>query len=126
MSERKKCFQKGFAINYMNTLSSIQNVHIDHKTCGVAKTIKIIGSKWTILILHQLFDQPKRFGQIQKALAGISPRTLSLRLQELEEDKLITRKVFAEVPPHVEYSLTKKGHSLNDIICKMRDWGEKE
>jgi DNA-binding HxlR family transcriptional regulator len=98
----------------------------DHRACGVAKTIKIIGSKWTILILHQLFDKPKRFGEIQKALEGISPRTLSLRLQELEEDNLVTRKAFAEIPPHVEYSLTKKGHSLNDIICKMREWGEKE
>jgi DNA-binding HxlR family transcriptional regulator len=112
----------------MNTQA--QNTGVEdaqcQKTCGVAKTIKIIGSKWTILILHQLFEQPKRFGEIQKALTGISPRTLSLRLQELEEDNLISRKVFAEIPPKVEYALTKKGHSLNDIICKMREWGEKE
>jgi DNA-binding HxlR family transcriptional regulator len=86
--------------------------------------MKIIGSKWTILILHQLFDGPKRFGELQKTLTGISPRTLSLRLAELEGDKLISKKVFAEVPPHVEYTLTKKGFSLNDIICKMREWGE--
>jgi DNA-binding HxlR family transcriptional regulator len=105
--------------------STAQYLSSDHKTCGVTQTIKIIGSKWTILILHQLFDSPKRFGQIQKSLEGISPRTLSLRLQELEKDKLITRKVFAEIPPHVEYSLTKKGQSLNEIICKMREWGEK-
>lgn len=109
----------------MNTSPELCLEH-DHKTCGVTKTIKIIGSKWTILILHQLFDKPKRFGEIQKALEGISPRTLSLRLQELEGDNLITRKAYAEIPPHVEYSLTQKGHSLNDIICKMREWGEKE
>ena len=96
----------------------------DEKTCGVAKTIKIIGSKWTILILHQLLDGTKRFGEIQRALPKISPRTLSLRLIELENDKLITKKVYAEVPPHTEYSLTRRGRSLNEVICKMREWGE--
>ena len=111
----------------MNTERNTSNTeHHDEKMCGVTKTIKIIGSKWTILILHQLFSGAKRFGEIQRALDGISPRTLSLRLQELEGDNLISRKVYAEVPPHVEYSLTKKGQSLNDIICKMREWGEKE
>jgi DNA-binding HxlR family transcriptional regulator len=97
-----------------------------HDECGVTKTMRIIGSKWTILILYRLFDGPKRFGELQKALEGISPRTLSLRLSELESEKLISKKVFAEVPPHVEYSLTQKGYSLNEIICKMREWGEKE
>lgn len=109
----------------MQTTPSTADCH-DEKTCGVTKTIKIIGSKWTILILHQLFDGAKRFGEIQRALPKISPRTLSLRLQELEGDGLISRKVFAEIPPHVEYALTTKGQSLNDIICKMREWGEKE
>lgn len=97
----------------------------DEKTCGVTKTIKIIGSKWTILILHQLMGGTMRFSEIQRALPKISPRTLSLRLIELESDKLITKKVYAEVPPHTEYSLTPRGHSLNDVICKMREWGEK-
>ncbi len=97
---------------------------LDDKTCGVTKTIKIIGSKWTILILYNLLVGPRRFGELQKLLTGISPRTLSLRLAELEEDGLISKKIFAEVPPHVEYTLTKKGQTLNDIICKMRDWGE--
>jgi DNA-binding HxlR family transcriptional regulator len=93
-------------------------------TCGVVKTMKIIGSKWTILILHQMFDGPKRFGELQKSLTGISPRTLSLRLSELETDDLIHKKIFPEVPPHVEYTLTQKGQTLNDVICKMREWGE--
>ncbi|MDQ3099115.1 MAG: helix-turn-helix transcriptional regulator [bacterium] len=97
---------------------------LDDKTCGVSKTIRIIGSKWTILILYNLLEGPRRFGELQKLLAGISPRTLSLRLTELEGDGLISKKIFAEVPPHVEYTLTKKGQTLNDVICKMREWGE--
>lgn len=76
-----------------------------------------------MLILRDLFEGKKRFGEIQKSLETISPRTLALRLRELESDGLVTKKVFAEVPPHVEYDLTEKGKSLNEIICKMREWG---
>jgi DNA-binding HxlR family transcriptional regulator len=108
----------------INEAKKTKKHHLDDKTCGVTKTIRIIGSKWTILVLYNLLTGPRRFGELQKALDGISPRTLSLRLTELEGDGLISKKVFAEVPPHVEYSLTKKGETLNDIICKMRDWGE--
>lgn len=98
---------------------------MDHKSCGVAKTLKIIGSKWTLLILRDLMESPKRFSQLQNSLEGISPRTLSLRLSQLETDKIISKKIFAEIPPHVEYSLTQKGKSLEEIICKMREWGDK-
>ena len=97
---------------------------MNEKDCGVAKTIRIIGSKWSLLILHQLFEGTKRFGQIQKSLEGVSPKTLSLRLSELEHAGIIKKKVFAEIPLHVEYSLTTKGKSLNDIIDVMQKWGE--
>ena len=97
---------------------------MDHKKCGVEKTLKIIGSKWTMNILHNLFSGKKRFGQLQKLLSGISTKTLSARLQELEKEKIIAKKVFAEVPLHVEYSLTEKGKSLKDIFNKMAKWGE--
>jgi len=97
------------------------NVH--DKTC-VMKTLKIIGSKWTILLLRELFEGKKRFGQLQKALEGISPKTLSLRLKQLEKDQIIKKKVFAEIPLHVEYSLTARGQSLSDVIEKIKDWGE--
>lgn len=97
---------------------------MEHKKCGVEKTLKIIGSKWTMNILHNLFDGKKRFGELQKSLIGISTKTLSIRLQELEKEKIISKKVFAEVPLHVEYSLTKKGRSLKDIFIKMAKWGE--
>lgn len=93
-------------------------------SCGVAKTLKVIGSKWTMLILHNLFENKKRFGQLQRELTDISPKTLSLRLQELEKEGIITRKIFNEIPLHVEYSLTKKGHSLQDVFTQMAKWGQ--
>lgn len=99
---------------------------MDHKICGVEKTLKIIGSKWTMNILHNLFSGKKRFGELQKLLNGISTKTLTIRLQELEKEKIIHRKVFTEIPLHVEYTLTKKGESLGDIFKKMAKWGELE
>jgi len=92
--------------------------------CGVTKTLKIIGSKWTMLILHRLLEGTKRFGELQRSLGGISPKTLSLRLQELEKEGIIKKKVFAEIPLHVENTLSKKGESLSDIFQKMAQWGE--
>lgn len=94
--------------------------------CSVSKTLKIIGSKWTMLLLHNLFEGNIRFGQLQRAMEGISPKTLSLRLQELEKEGIINKKVFAEIPLHVEYSLTKKGKSLRDIFDAMEQWGDHE
>lgn len=96
----------------------------DHTNCGVAKTLKIIGSKWTMLILHHLLTGEKRFGQLQKSLHPISPKTLSQRLQELEKDGIVSKKIFQEIPLHVEYSLTQKGESLNNIFQQMSKWGQ--
>ncbi len=98
--------------------------HDTYLTCPVAKTIKVVGNKWALLILHNIFEGNNRFGMLERAMPGISSKTLSQRLQELEHERLITRKVFAEVPLHVEYSLTKKGQSLSDIIQTLADWGE--
>lgn len=95
----------------------------DKQSCGVVKLIKVIGSKWAILIIRDLMDGKIRFGQLQKSLIGISPKTLALRLKQLEKEGIVTRKVYEEVPLHVEYSLTPKGESLREIICKMRQWG---
>ena len=96
------------------------------KECGVTKALKLIGSKWTLNIIYVLCEDAKRFGQIQKELAGISPRTLSMRLQQLEKDGIVHRKMFAVVPLHVEYSLTKKGASLKHIITILDEWGQKQ
>lgn len=92
--------------------------------CTVEKTLKIIGKKWTILIIHHLCDGTKRFGELQKLMNGISPRTLSLRLRTLEKSGIIKKKIFPEIPLHVEYSLTNKGLSLRSIIDSMQKWGE--
>lgn len=86
--------------------------------------MRIIGSKWTMLILRDLFEGTKRFGELQKSLTGISPKTLSLRLDELERDDIIAKTIYPQVPPKVEYSLTAKGKSLQTIIDAMRSWGE--
>lgn len=99
---------------------------MDHKICGVEKTLKIIGSKWTMNILHNLFSGKKRFGELQKLLNGISTKTLTVRLHELEKERIISKKIFAEIPLHVEYSLTKKGQSLEDVFKQMAAWGEKK
>lgn len=93
--------------------------------CSVAKTLKVIGSKWTMMIIHNLFEGNNRFGSLQRALPGISPKTLSQRLQELENEKIISKKVFAEVPLHVEYTLTEKGKSLGGIFESLAQWGAK-
>lgn len=96
-----------------------------HTNCGMNKILKIIGSKWTVLIIHNLLEGTRRFGELQRLLPGISPKTLTQRLSELEQAGVLERKVFAEVPLHVEYSLTKKGLSLNEVFLKMVEWGQK-
>ena len=97
-----------------------------NESCGVPRTLKIIGSKWTILILHHLCNGTMRFGQLERALHGISPKTLSVRLQQLEKDGIVKKQIFPEVPLHVEYSLTEKGRSLKKIINLMKEWGDQE
>jgi DNA-binding HxlR family transcriptional regulator len=97
---------------------------MNNESCGVENTVKIIGKKWTILIIRDLCEGKKRFGELLRSLEGISPRTLSFRLTQLEREGIIRRKVFKEIPLHTEYSLTPKGESLRDIIIKMQRWGE--
>jgi DNA-binding HxlR family transcriptional regulator len=98
---------------------------IETKTGCVANALKIVGNKWTALILRDLANDTRRFGELERSLAGISPRTLSQRLDDLVCAEIIQKKVFAEVPPHVEYSLTRKGRDLIPLLQQMADWGEK-
>ena len=88
-------------------------------------TLDLIGNKWTILIIEELFRGTRRFGEIEKSLIGISPRTLSLRLASLEKAGVIIREVFPEVPPRVEYRLSPLGRSLDDVITAVKNWGLK-
>lgn len=93
--------------------------------CPVATTINLIGNKWKLLIIRDLLNGTRRFGELRKSLTGISQRVLTENLRELETDGLLNRKVFAEVPPRVEYSLNDTGLSLKPIIETMAEWGTK-
>lgn len=92
--------------------------------CPVAVLLKLIGNKWKILIIRDLLTGTKRFGELKKSV-GCSQKVLTSNLKELEESKLLSRKVFAEVPPRVEYTLTKTGLSLQPVLSEMAAWGEK-
>jgi DNA-binding HxlR family transcriptional regulator len=92
-------------------------------SCPVARTAEIIGNKWTPLIVRDLADGQRRFSELERSLAGISPKTLSERLKRLEDAGIIKRDCFAEVPPRVEYSLTPKGVALLPVIECMREFG---
>jgi DNA-binding HxlR family transcriptional regulator len=99
--------------------------HIDDTVCPIARTAEIISGKWTLLIIRDLASGVKRFNQLERSLHGISPKTLSERLRSLEEEGVILRKTFAEVPPRVEYTLTEKGRDLVDVIESMRSYGKR-
>src|SRR6201982_482763 len=93
-------------------------------TCPVCQTADIICSKWTLLLVRDLSEGHSRFCELERSLAGISPRTLSLRLRALEEEGIVELQTFPEVPPRVEYALTEKGRALLPIIDDMRAYGE--
>ncbi len=99
--------------------------HVDDAICPVARTAEIISGKWTLLIIRDLVSGVKRFNQLERSLHRISPKTLSERLRSLEEEGIIVRQTFAEVPPRVEYSLTEKGHDLVGVIESMRGFGKR-
>ena len=100
-----------------------QSNHLEETVCPVARTASIISGKWTLLIIRDLASGVKRFNQLERSLHGISPKTLSERLRALEEEGIITRQTFAEVPPRVEYTLTEKGSDLVYVIESMRSYG---
>lgn len=95
----------------------------DKLTCAVESTIEVIGGRWKVLILRELFQGVKRFGQLHRALQGITQKMLTQQLREMERDGLIHREVYLQVPPKVEYSLTPLGESLKPIIAVMHEWG---
>jgi len=94
------------------------------ETCPVCRTAEVVCGKWTLLLIRDLAEGCSRFCELERSLAGISPRTLSLRLRALEEEGIIERATYGEVPPRVEYALTDKGKALLPIIDDMRAYGE--
>lgn len=100
-----------------------------HSPCPIETTLNLIGNKWKILIIRDLLSGAKRFGELRKSIAltknqNISQNVLTQNLRELEEAKLIKRKVYAEVPPRVEYSLTTLGESLESVLKSLEIWGD--
>src|SRR5215211_8704674 len=91
--------------------------------CPVSCCAEIISGKWTLLVIRDLADGSRRFCELERSLAGISPRTLSLRLRALEEQGIVKRRTYPEVPPRVEYALTEKGGALVPLIEDMRAYG---
>ena len=91
--------------------------------CPVATTVSLIGSKWKLLIMRNLLARPWRFNELQKSLEGISQKVLTDSLRSMESDGIITRTVFPEVPPRVEYALSELGESMRPIIKSMEVWG---
>lgn len=92
--------------------------------CPVETTLTMISDKWKVLILRDLLTGTKRFGELKKSLTGVSQKVLTSKLREMEENGLVERKAYPEVPPRVEYSLTPLGRSLQPIMDAMRAWGE--
>ncbi len=91
--------------------------------CPVETTLLLIGDKWKVLILRDLMDGTKRFGELKKSIGTISQKVLTSQLRSLEEDGIVTREIFAEIPPRVEYSLTETGLSLKPVLDVMTEWG---
>ena len=91
--------------------------------CPVEVTLMLISDRWKVLILRDLLSGTKRFGELKKSIGSISQKVLTSNLRSMEEDGLLTRKVYAEVPPRVEYTLTELGKSLQPILLVMQQWG---
>ena len=94
-------------------------------TCPVETALKVLGGRWKVLILRELFPGIKRFGQLQKSLTGITQKMLTQQLRALEQDGIVFRHVYLQVPPKVEYSLTPLGESLKPVLESIHQWGEK-
>ena len=92
--------------------------------CPVETTLTLIGDKWKVLILRDLLPGTKRFGELKRSIGNVSQKVLTAQLRDMEEKGLVSRKVYAEVPPRVEYTLTELGYSLSPILDAMKVWGE--
>ncbi len=94
--------------------------------CPVARTLDVIGERWTILLLRDLLlEGPRRFQDFQESLPGVAPNTLSARLKDLEKHGLVARRIYSEHPPRLEYRLTDRGKSLGPVLKALRDWGKR-
>jgi DNA-binding HxlR family transcriptional regulator len=91
--------------------------------CFVERALEALGGKWTLLLIHELMEEPKRFSELRRAIPDASAKMLTMRLREMEMTGIVDREAFNEVPPHVEYRLTPKGAALRTAIEELRVWG---
>ncbi|RMG67788.1 MAG: transcriptional regulator [Nitrospirae bacterium] len=96
-----------------------------HKNCPVETTLKVIGGRWKVVIIYHLMEGKKRFSELRRLIPDVTQKMLTQQLRELERDGIVHRKVYPQVPPKVEYSLTPLGKSLKPILEAMHNWGER-
>lgn len=101
-----------------------QSIAKELPACPVETTLMLIGDKWKVLILRDLMTGTKRFGELKRSLGSVSQKVLTAQLRDMEENGLVIRQIYAEVPPRVEYSLTELGESLKPILDFMENWGK--
>lgn len=97
-----------------------------YERCPTEITLQVIGGRWKIVILFHLFERAQRFSELQRALGGVTQKVLTQQLRELEADGIVRRKVYPQVPPKVEYSLTPRGETLRPVIDAICEWGERQ
>ena len=105
------------------TRLDVPDASCPEETCPVARAVRVLDGKWTILVIRDLLRGTKRFSELRSSLTGISPKTLTDRLRDLEEQGLVERVSYAEIPPRMEYSLTQKGRTLEPVISALAAWG---
>ncbi len=102
-----------------------KNFVFDEKSCPVTATMQVLGGKWKAILINAIYlTSPARFGELKRSVKGITQSMLTQQLRELEDDGLISRKIYAEIPPRVEYTLTEFGLTLSPIMQSMAKWGE--
>lgn len=107
------------------TINSDNKIIFDENSCPVTATMKVLGGKWKPILINAIyFTAPARFGELKRGVIGITQSMLTQQLRELEEDGIISRKIYAEIPPKVEYTLTEFGLTLSPVIQAMAKWGE--
>lgn len=117
--------QAGTKLCYTNDMETIEvSYNVYDENCPSRRVLDMIADKWTTLVIGQLGDRPRRFSEIQREISGISQKMLTQTLRELERNGIVCRKVFAEVPPRVEYALTPLGEKLIEPLAVLRGWAE--
>jgi len=106
-------------------VSAGKKIVFDEKSCPVTATMQVLGGKWKAILINAIYHtSPARFGELKRSVTGITQSMLTQQLRELEDDGLISRKIYAEIPPRVEYTLTEFGLTLSPIMQSMAQWGK--